>query len=91
MSANMERIMQKMGQMDESKQAERILELNIEHPVVQSLKKIYDADANDPRVATYSKLLHDQAVVAEGSKVKDPASFAQLINDLLVHNAGLSS
>ncbi len=87
MSANMERIMQKMGQMDESKQAERILELNVDHPVVQTLKKIYDADANDPRVATYSKLLHDQAVVAEGSKVKDPAAFAKLINDLLVHNA----
>jgi molecular chaperone HtpG len=89
MSSNMERIMQKMGQMDETKKTERILELNVEHPVVQSLKKIYDANANDARIDVYAKLLYDQAVVAEGSKVKDPTGFAKMINDLLVQNAGV--
>jgi molecular chaperone HtpG len=89
MSAHMERMMQKMGQMDESKKSDRILELNVDHPVVQSLKKIFDSNAADTRIDAYSKLLYDQAVVAEGSKVKDPAAFAKLINDLLVQNAGL--
>jgi molecular chaperone HtpG len=89
MSAHMERMMQKMGQMDESKKSDRILELNVDHPVVQSLKKIFDSNAADARIDAYSKLLYDQAVVAEGSKVKDPAAFAKLINDLLVQNAGL--
>jgi molecular chaperone HtpG len=88
MSSNMERIMQKMGQLDEAKKTERILELNVEHPVVQSLKKIYDANASDARIDVYAKLLYDQAVVAEGSKVKDPTGFAKMINDLLVQNAG---
>ena len=89
MSANMERIMQKMGQMDETKKTERILELNVEHPAVQSVKKIFDANAHDARIEVYAKLLYDQAVVAEGSKVKDPATFAKLINDLLVQSAGV--
>ncbi len=89
MSANMERIMQKMGKMDETKKTERILELNVEHPAVQSLKKIFDANAHDSRIEVYAKLLYDQAVVAEGSKVKDPATFAKLINDLLVRSAGV--
>jgi molecular chaperone HtpG len=88
MSANMERLMQKMGQMDETKKKERILELNVDHSVVQALKKIADANINDPRIEVYAKLLYNQAVVAEGSKVKDPAAFAKMINDLLVKNAG---
>jgi molecular chaperone HtpG len=32
-------------------------------------------------------LLYDQAVVAEGSKVKDPLAFARRINELLVQGA----
>ena len=88
MSANMERIMQKLGQMDESKQTERILELNVAHPVVASLKKIFDANSTDTRIEMYAHLLYDQAVIAEGSKVKDPTAFANLINQLLIQNAG---
>lgn len=89
MSANMERIMQKLGQMGgEVPKQERILELNVEHPVVKALKSMYEANAEDPRIDTYAQLLYDQAVIAEGSKIKDPAAFARLINDLLVQQAG---
>lgn len=87
MSANMERIMQKLGQMDESKKTERILELNIEHPVVIALRNIFEADANDKRIEIYTKLLYDQAVIAEGSKVKDPTALSKMINDLLLQTA----
>jgi molecular chaperone HtpG len=87
MSANMERLMQKMGQMGESKKTDRILELNVEHAAVQSLKKIFDANASDARIEVYTRLLYDEAVIAEGSKVKDPAALAKMINDLLVKNA----
>ncbi len=87
MSSNMERIMQKLGRMDEEKPADRILELNVEHPVVKSLKSIYDTAADDPRIALYTHILYDQAVIAEGSKVKDPTAFAQRINQLLVERS----
>ena len=84
MSANMERIMQKMGQMDETKKTERILELNVEHPAVKALKIIYDLNPSDARIELYTKLFYEQAVIAEGSKVKDPVAFAKMINDLLI-------
>jgi HSP90 family molecular chaperone len=35
---------------------------------------------------SYARLLYDQAVIAEGSRIKDPAGFAQRINKLLVQN-----
>ncbi len=89
MSANMERIMQKINQGGEVKKTDRILELNTEHPVVIALKKIFDAHADDARIATYAQLLYDQAVIAEGSKVKDPIAFANMINQLLVQTAGV--
>ncbi len=89
MSANMERIMQKLGQGGEARKTERILELNTEHPAVIALKKIFDANSADERIGTYAQLLYGQAVIAEGSKVKDPVAFANLINQLLVRNAGV--
>jgi molecular chaperone HtpG len=89
MSANMERIMQKLNQGGDVRKTDRILELNVEHPVVIALKKLFTANADDARVGTYAQLLYDQAVIAEGSKVKDPVAFANMINELLVQNAGV--
>lgn len=88
MSSNMERIMQKLGRMDEEKAADRILELNVDHPAVKTLKAIYDTHSDDPRIDLYTHILYDQAVIAEGSKLKDPAAFAQRINQLLVEKTG---
>ena len=81
MSAQMERVMKKMGQtMPES---ERILELNPAHPAVQKLQELYEANNEDVRVEQYGMLLYDEAVIAEGSRVKDPAAFAKRINALI--------
>ena len=83
MSAHMERLMQRMGRGEEVQPAKRMLELNPEHPAVQALQKLAEKDAADPRIEAYGRLLYDQAVIAEGSRVKDPAAFARRINDLL--------
>lgn len=83
MSANMERLMQRMGE-GEAHQSKRILELNAGHPVVQGLQKLHDSDSGDARVESIGRLLYEQAVVAEGSKLDDPVGFASRINDLLV-------
>ena len=45
-------------------------------------------DANDARVESHARLLYDQAVIAEGSRVKDPVALARRINELLVRDAG---
>jgi molecular chaperone HtpG len=61
----------------------RVLELNPDHPVVVGLLAHHEKDAADPLVENTARLLLDQAVVAEGSRVKDPAAFARRVNELL--------
>ena len=61
--------------------------LNGEHPAVVALLALYEKKPEDPRIEAYGRLLYDQAVIAEGSKVKDPAAFARRINELLVKDA----
>jgi molecular chaperone HtpG len=82
-SAHFERLMERVGRKDEVGATKRILELNPQHPAVQSLKKLHETRPDDPKVETFARLLHDQAVIAEGSKIKDPASFARRINELM--------
>jgi molecular chaperone HtpG len=88
MSANLERFLQRVGKGEEHKH-KRILELNPGHPAVQALHKLYEKDANEPRLEGYARLLYDQAVIAEGSRVKDPAGMARRINELLVKDVGV--
>jgi molecular chaperone HtpG len=87
LGAHMERLLQRMGRAGEVPPAKKILEVNAEHPVVQAMRKLHERDRADPRLAKYCRLLYDQAVVAEGSKVKDPLAFAGLINELVVKDA----
>jgi molecular chaperone HtpG len=83
MSAHLERLMQRMGRGDEVPAARRILELNPNHPAVQALLTLREKDANDPRLDAYGWLLYDEAVIAEGSRIKDPAGFARRVNELI--------
>ena len=82
MSPHIEEMMKRMGQ-DVPKQ-EHILELNPEHPIVQKVQALYSTDATDPKVASFTQLLHDQAVIASGAKLADPSGFAARINELLM-------
>ncbi len=83
MSAHMERLMQRMGRGGEVGETKRILELNPDHAVVQKLLDLQQADANNSKIETIAKLLFDQATIAEGGKVKDPAGFGKRMNELL--------
>jgi molecular chaperone HtpG len=87
-SAHVERLLERWGKTELYAPAQRILELNGGHPVVQAMLRVYQKDAADPRVESYGRLLYDQAVIAEGSRVKDPAALARRINDLLLRDAG---
>ncbi len=85
--ANLERLMTRMGRGHELPPDRRILEVNPEHPAVDALAKLLERNAADARMDGYCRLLYDQAVVAEGSKVRDPAAFARRVNELLVRDA----
>ena len=84
MGAHLERLLQRMGRGEEVPQSKRILELNPDHPAVQALRSIHEKSPADPRIEAYGRLLYDEAVIAEGSRVKDPAAFARRVNDLMV-------
>lgn len=81
MSAYMEKIMQASGQ--EMPKQKRVLELNVNHPVMVKVKERFAADPADPKLKDYTDLLFDLAIVAEGSKVEDPARFSRLIGELM--------
>ena len=85
MTANMERLMRKYG--EQPAENKRILELNPEHVAVKSLRDIHTANPDDPRIESFARLLLDQAVIAEGSKILDPVGFAKRINDLIAGQA----
>ncbi|MDB5296496.1 MAG: htpG [Phycisphaerales bacterium] len=88
MSAHMERLMARMGRGGEAPPAKRVLELNPDHPAVAAVKALHAADAADPRVEALGRLLYDQAVIAEGSRIADPSAFARRLNDAIVTAAG---
>jgi molecular chaperone HtpG len=84
-SAHLERIMRQMGQ--PVGDWKRVLELNPQNPAVEAVRELHSRNPSDPRVEGYARLIYDQAVLAEGSKVADPSAFATRINDLITRDA----
>ena len=81
MSAYMEKLLKASGQpIPETK---RILELNINHPVMEKVQHIFEKNNEDDALKDYSNLLYDLAIVTEGGKVENPAGFSKLIGELM--------
>jgi molecular chaperone HtpG len=87
MGVHMERLLRRMGRGEEVKPRQRILELNPDHPAVEALHKLHEKNAADARLETYCRILYDEAVIAEGARLKDPAAFARRVNELLIKDA----
>jgi molecular chaperone HtpG len=62
----------------------RVLELNPGHPLVKRLAARVRAAPGDPAAAEWVELLHDQALLAEGSPIADPHKLARRVADLLM-------
>ncbi len=76
MGGNLERLLKSAGQ--KINHSKPILEINPHHPMVQKLK--YE----ESRFNDWSHVLFDQALLAEGGQLEDPASFVKRINELLL-------
>ncbi|MNF48823.1 Chaperone protein HtpG [compost metagenome] len=61
-------------------EAKPIFEINPQHPLIEKL----DAEADEERFADLSHILFDQAALAAGDSLKDPAAYVQRLNKLLV-------
>ena len=78
MGAQMRRIMEAAGQpVPESKP---ILEINPVHPLV----KMLDQESDEDRFADLGNILFDQANLAEGGQLDDPAAYVSRLNKLLL-------
>ena len=77
-SLQMERMMRAMGQQLRG-EVKPILEINAEHPILQRLK---DTD-DEALIADTAFVLLDQALLLEGSTLKDTADFVKRLNKLL--------
>ena len=80
LSIEMEKVLNAMPT-DEKVQAERVLEINAKHPVLEKLKKEYDTDKDT--VKKYAALLYDQARLIEGLPIEDPVEFSNAICELM--------
>lgn len=78
MGSHIQRVLQAAGQHFPT--AKPILELNPEHPLVVRHKQEQDKE----RFAKWSQLLLDQAIVAEGGQLEDPAIFIRNMNELFL-------
>jgi molecular chaperone HtpG len=76
MSAHLTRLLKAAGQ--KAPMSPPILELNPQHPLVQRLK--YE----EAKLADWSHLLFEQALLAEGGQLDDPAAFVRRLNAMLL-------
>jgi molecular chaperone HtpG len=78
--ANLQRILRSVGQ--DVPAFKPILEVNPEHPMVLRMKH------EEKRFADWAAILLDQALLAEGGQLDDPAGFVKRLNELMLDLAG---
>lgn len=80
LSLEMEKVLNTMPGENKVK-AERVLELNESHPVFARLQTLLTEDPE--KLAEYTALLYEQALLIEGLPVEDPVAFAQKVCRLM--------
>ena len=76
----MEKVLKDLNQGSNIK-ANKILEINPDHELFKSLKKVYD---NKEAIDDYAKVLYDQALLIAGLEIKDPLNYTKLVTDLMI-------
>ncbi|MDC1286943.1 molecular chaperone HtpG [Gammaproteobacteria bacterium] len=78
MAMHMQRILKEAGH--EMPVSKPILEINPDHPIVKQL----DGEKSKKKFDDWSAILFDQALLAEGGQLEDPAGFVAKLNKMLV-------
>jgi molecular chaperone HtpG len=63
--------------------SKRVFEINPTHPLIVKLDQLHAANGEDPAVTEWVELLFDQAVLAEGMPLEDPARLASRMTKLM--------
>ncbi|MGI9332746.1 MAG: molecular chaperone HtpG, partial [Gammaproteobacteria bacterium] len=78
MGGHLQRILESAGQKINA--AKPVLEVNAAHPIVQRIA----ADEDETRSERWASIIFDQALLAEGGKLEDPAGFVRRFNEVLL-------
>jgi molecular chaperone HtpG len=78
MSANLARVLKAVGQ--DAPKSQPTLEVNLDHPLVKRL----EAETDEGRFGDLGLILFDQAQLAEGGQLEDPAAFVGRLNKLML-------
>jgi len=81
LSANLQRLLKAAGQ--KAPASKPILEINPHHRLLERLK----VEGDETRFRDLSQVLYDQALLAEGGTLEDPAGFVRRVNQLLLEMA----
>ena len=81
-SMEMEKVLNSMPNADKEKvKAQRVLEINANHPIFQKLCELYKNDQE--KLKAYTSLLYTQALLIEGAPIDDPVEFSNQICSLM--------
>lgn len=79
-SMEMEKVLNNMPS-GQKVSAQKVLEINPNHPIVETLKTLYNSDKD--KLTDYAKLLYTQALLIEGLPIEDPVEFSNSICKLM--------
>ena len=78
MSQNLARVLKQMGQ--DAPMPTPIVEINLDHPLLKRM----DDETDEDKFTELAKLVFDQALLAEGGQLEDPAGFVHRLNRLML-------
>ncbi|MBR3127198.1 MAG: molecular chaperone HtpG [Solobacterium sp.] len=85
LSIEMEKILAQQDPAGRGMKAEKILEINQDHPTFATLQNVYK---NSPEeLKEYTDVLYDQALLIEGLPLEDPAAYARKIVNMMIQAA----
>ncbi len=80
-SIEMEKVLNSMPNADGKVKAEKVLELNADHKIIEKLKTLYETDKD--ALKKYAIVLYEQARLLEGLSVDDLDGFVMAISDII--------
>ena len=80
LSVEMEKVLSAMPN-GEGAKAEKILEINPNHPIFEKLKSLYESDKD--KAAVYADILYNQALLIEGMAIENPVDFSNKMCEIM--------
>ena len=80
-STEMQKVLEAQPGMEQAIKAKTVLEINVNHPVAEKLKALYDTD--EAKLESYTKILYAQACLICGLPIENPTELSNLVCDLM--------